>query len=442
MNSLRLRLMLMLCVALSLAWGFAAWLSHIEARAEVDKLFDAQLAQSAQILIGTAGHELYERLEQGSDEAPPLHEYEQKIAFQIWEGNHLLLRSPIAPLNAMAAPMPGYSNVPIGGETWRVFTYRDPDQTLVIQAGEPMNAREALARHIALRMFLPSLAALPLLALAIWAAVSGGLLPLRRLKAEVARREVDRLDPLSMQGVPDEVAPLAAALNDLFSRLERAFETERRFTADAAHELRTPLAALKIQAQVALRAAEDEARTNALKNVIHGVDRATHLVEQLLTLARVDPDAAATEHVPVNLHTLAASSLADIAPMAQARHIELALENDAPCIIQGNAAQLSVLLRNLLDNAIRYTPEGGQVIVALIDHPHPTLEVRDTGPGIPEAERSRVLERFYRVTGNAAEGSGLGLSIVRRIAELHHAELTLSLPSSGSGLIVRVVFPL
>jgi two-component system sensor histidine kinase QseC len=431
----------MLCVALSLAWGIAAWLSHIETRREVDKLFDAQLAQSAQVLLGTAGHELHERMEHGNDEPPPLHEYEQKIAFQIWFGSTLLLRSALAPQESLAGSASGYSNTKIAGQPWRVLTRHDERHGFMIQVAEPLTERERLARHIALRMFLPSLAALPLLALAIWAAVSAGLLPLRRLKAEVARREVDRLDPLSMQGVPDEVAPLAAALNDLFSRLERAFETERRFTADAAHELRTPLAALKIQAQVALRAAEDEARTNALKNVIHGVDRTTHLVEQLLTLARVDPDAAATHHVPVDLHTLAAASLADIAPMAQARHIELALENDAPCIIPGNAAQLSVLLRNLLDNAIRYTPEGGQVTVALLDQAHPTLEVRDTGPGIPEAERSRVLERFYRVTGNAAEGSGLGLSIVRRIAELHRAELTLSVPLSGSGLIVRIAFP-
>lgn len=441
MNSLRLRLILLLCLALGLTWAFAAWLSHIEARREVDKLFDAQLAQSAQVLMGTVGHELHERMEHGDDDVPALHEYEQKITFQIWRDQTLLLRSAAAPATSLAGPTPGYSTVNIEDQPWRVLTRHDNRHGFLIQVAEPLAARERLARHIALRMLLPSLAALPLLALTIWPAVGAGLLPLRKLKREIAQREADRLQPLQMSGVPDEVAPLAAALNELFERLQQAFESERRFTADAAHELRTPLAALKIQAQVAMRASDTAERSTALENVLHGVDRATHLVEQLLTLARVDPEHAAAYHQPVELRHLAAIVLAELAPQAHARQIELALEESLPGQVHGDSSQLAILLRNLLDNAIRYTPAGGHVTVAIAQHHGTILEIRDTGPGIPPAERERVLHRFYRVPGNAAEGSGLGLSIVRRIAELHRAQFELGDNEQGTGLKVTVAFP-
>jgi len=441
MNSLRLRLILLLCLALGLAWGFAAWLSHIEARHEVDKLFDAQLAQSAQVLLITAGHELHERMEHGNDELPALHEYEQKIAFQIWYGDTLLLRSTVAPEKALTGHTPGFSKVEIDGKPWRVLTRRDDRHGFLIQVGEPLEQREVLSRHIALRMFLPSLAALPLLAFAIWAAVDAGLLPLRKLKREVAQREVDYLGALEMQGVPDEVEPLVAALNDLFIRLERAFESERRFTADAAHELRTPLAALKIQAQVAMRAANDSERLAALDNVLRGVDRASHLVEQLLTLARIDPDHTAAHYQPVELQSLAASVLADMAPKADAGNIALALAEGSATFIPGNSAQLAILLRNLLDNAIRYTPPGGHVGVEIRqDDDDIVLDVWDTGPGIAPAEREQVLHRFYRIPGNSTDGSGLGLSIVQRIADLHGAHFTLE-SNEGGGLRARLLFP-
>jgi two-component system sensor histidine kinase QseC len=440
MNSLRLRLVLLLSLALGLAWVAAAWLTHAEARHEIDALFDAQLAQSAQVLLGTARHELHERIERGEDEIAVSHEYEQKLAFQIWDENGLQMRSASAPDTLLGDMTPGYSDVVVNGQPWRVLTRWDAHREFMIQVAEPLAAREQLARHIALKMLLPSLLILPLLALLIWLAVGAGLRPLQRLKQEVKQRAADRLEPVGMAGVPDEVIPLAQALNELFARLQHAFDGERRFTADAAHELRTPLAALKTQAQVALRASDESERRTALENVLRGVDRAAHLLEQLLTLARVDPEAAATGHVVVDLHNLAAGALAELAPLAHAGHIDLALEEGQPCHVQGNPAQLTVLLRNLLDNAVRYTPAGGSVSLALHDEGNVILEIRDTGPGIPEEERSRALERFYRVPGSGVEGSGLGLSIVRRIAELHHASLELGDNESGPGLRVRVIF--
>lgn len=282
----------------------------------------------------------------------------------------------------------------------------------------------------------------PMLALLIWFGIGAGLRPLLQLKQEVKQRTANQLVPLATADVPEEVLPLVTALNDLFTRLEDAFESERRFTADAAHELRTPLAALKIQAQVAMRSSDIAERNTALENVLRGVDRATRLVQQLLTLARVDPETAVASFSQVNLQALTASVMADLEPLAHAKQIEMLLEEGLAAYVFGDDAQLSLLLRNLLDNAIRYTPAGGLVSVRVTDLNGVHLEVRDTGPGIPEAEREQVLQRFYRIAGSGEEGSGLGLSIVRRIADLHGARMELSNNAAGEGLLVQVIWPL
>lgn len=441
MNSLRIRLIVLLSFGLGAAWILAAWFSHAESREEINQLFDAQLAQSAQVLLGTMRHELHERGEHNVDEIAVSHEYEQKLAFQIWDEEGLLMRSAIAPASALASENEGYSESIINGEPWRVLAKWDAHHEFMIQVAEPLAARESLARHITLKMLLPMLIALPVLAMLIWFGVGAGLRPLQHLKHEVKQRTANRLAPVAMTGVPEEVAPLAQALNDLFARLEEAFEGERRFTADAAHELRTPLAALKIQAQVAMRSTDKTEQNTALENVLRGVDRATRLVEQLLTLARVDPETAAMHFTQLDLHGLAATVMADLAPLAHAKNIEMTLEDGAIGHVQGDDAQLRLLLRNLLDNAIRYTPIGGQVFVAVHVDQVVTLEVRDTGPGIPKAERAQVLQRFYRITGSGEEGSGLGLSIVQRIAELHGAKLELGDPEVGAGLLVKVIWP-
>jgi two-component system sensor histidine kinase QseC len=311
----------------------------------------------------------------------------------------------------------------------------------MIQVAEPLAGREALARHITLKMLLPTFIVLPVLALLIWFGVGAGLRPLQQLKQEVKQRAANHLEPLAMADVPEEVAPLVNALNELFVRLKSAFEGERRFTADAAHELRTPLAALKIQAQVALRSKDETERNNALENVLHGVDRATRLVAQLLTLARVDPETAVAGFKQVDLHSLAVSVMADVEHLAHAKQIEMLLEEGQAHQVLGDDAQLALLMRNLLDNAIRYTPVGGSVSVNVSDINGINLEVRDTGPGIPEAERKQVQQRFYRITGSGEEGSGLGLSIVRRIADLHGARFELSDNDAGQGLLARVIWP-
>jgi len=440
MKSLRLRLVMLLSIGLGVAWLVAAWFTHLESREEINRIFDAQLAESAQVLLGTTRHEIHERIEHGEAEIQASHEYEQKQAFQIWDEHDLLLRSSTAPTTPMTNKN-GYSQAVINGQAWRVLTRWDNNHEFMIQIAEPMAGREWLARHVTLKMLMPSLAAVPVLALLIWFGIGAGLRPLTHLKHEVTQRAANQLEPLVMTDVPEEVAPLVKSLNDLFARLEEAFESERRFTADAAHELRTPLAALKIQAQVALRSTNAAERGAALENVLHGVDRATRLVEQLLTLARVDPETATLDYQQVDLHSLAAAIMADIEHLAHAKQIELRLDSDSACYVLGESTQLGLLLRNLLDNAIRYTPAGGHVSVTVRDDDGVKLQVRDTGVGIPEAEREQVLKRFYRITGSGEEGSGLGLSIVRRIAELHGANLELRDNEAGSGLLVSVIWP-
>ncbi len=442
MNSLRLRLVLLLSIGLGIAWLMAAWFTHVESRHEINRLFDAQLAQSAQVLLGTTRHELHERIEHGEDEIAVSHEYEQKLDFQIWSGGNLLLRSTSAPTTAMAGDQEGYSETVLNGQSWRVLTRWDAHHEFMIQVAEPLVGRESLARHITLKMLIPTFITLPILALLIWLGVGAGLRPLKQLKQEVQQRAANRLEPLAMKGVPEEVVPLAQALNNLFSRLKQAIESERRFTADAAHELRTPLAALRIQAQVAFRSTEDVERHAALENVLRGVDRATRLVAQLLTLARVDPETAITSFKSVDLHGLAASVMADLESFAHLKQIKLTLAEGSPCIVPGDADQLGLLLRNLLDNAIRYTPAQGCVSLTTLHNTDGiVLAVQDTGPGIPKTEREQVLQRFYRIPGSKEDGSGLGLSIVQRIAELHGAKLVLSDSESGHGLVVKVIWP-
>jgi two-component system sensor histidine kinase QseC len=307
-----------------------------------------------------------------------------------------------------------------------------------------MRGREQLARQIVLNMLLPSVAiAIPLVPLMIWVMVNTGLRPLRQLRREVVQRSADRLEPLDLLSIPLEVKPLATALNDLFGRLRHSIESERRFTADAAHELRTPLAALRTQAQVALRSIMEEDRQHALHQVQQGIERATHLIEQLLTLARIDPEEAGVRHDLILIHPLAAESLAFLAGQAELKKIKLLLEGETVLRVLGQSGHLSILLRNLVDNAIRYSPPHSTVVLHLSQNAEHEvqLEVTDNGPGIPAEEMQRVMERFYRLPGSGQQGSGLGLSIVQRIAEHHRARLSLAAASPQGGLRVTVIFP-
>jgi two-component system sensor histidine kinase QseC len=245
------------------------------------------------------------------------------------------------------------------------------------------------------------------------------------------------------KNIPLEIKPLVAELNQLFLRLKLAFDRNKRFAGDAAHELRTPLAALKTQAQVALKANDEEDRINALQKVVQSVDRSSHVVAQLLTLSRLSQEEELNDVGPLDLHKLATEIIAYLAPVAIEKNIEIEFASPPEAvIIKGNDIALGILIRNVVDNAIRYTPNNGQIQIQIITHPKEvTLRIVDSGSGIPVELRERVFERFYRILGTQAQGSGLGLAIVSQIAELHHAKISLSTPANGKGLQFEITFP-
>jgi two-component system sensor histidine kinase QseC len=437
--SLKRRLLLGLLAVVAVVWLATAAYSYFDARHEINELLDAHLAQSASLIVAQVGHDL-EEIE--LEHAPKTDKRARRVAFQIWErGTVLRLHSADAPSSRLARREEGYSNATIDGRSWRVFSTWDARRRFLVQIAERDEARREIAAGIATNLLLPLLFALPVLALFVWLSIGRAFKPLNRLGQEVERRKADDLRPFSPEGAPREVIPLVRSLNALFDRLGRLIENERRFTADAAHELRTPLAALKTQAQVAKGASDDAARQHALDGVIEGCDRAARLVDQLLTLARLEPDAARPAE-QCELVELARAVIAELAPFAVAKDLDIELRRSEPITVTGHRELLSVLLRNLVDNAVRYSPSGSTVKVDVVGGDENTaISVTDEGPGVALEERARLGQRFYRVLGTGQTGSGLGLSIVRRIAELQSARLRFEEVENGRGLRVVVELP-
>lgn len=434
--SLRRRLLVTLLGVVAAIWIAAAIASYFDARHELDELLDAHLAQAASLLIAQAGDELDEI----DEHAPQLHRYERRVAFQFWErGEALRLHSANAPTERLSRSDEGFSDARVDGERWRVFSGWDRRRLYLVQVGERADARGQIVATILKNALWPLALALPVLALLVWLVVDRAMRPLHTLSREVAQRAPGNLAPLALGDAPAEVAPLVTALDQLLARVQASIEGERRFTADAAHELRTPLAALRAQAQVARTAADAGERTHALDSVIEGCDRATHLVEQLLTLARLEPETAHAQRNECDLRLVVADAIAQIAPSALARDIALELEGDAAVRVRADARLLAILFRNLLDNAIRYSPPHTVVRIDVgFRDAVPFVSIRDEGPGVPEAQRAELGRRFHRLAGaSAIAGSGLGLSIAKRIADLHGASLEFA-DAPGGGLAVTV----
>lgn len=453
MPSLRRRLLLYLLGSTIIIWAIAGVASYFESLAEIEEVFDAQLVQSAKALLSVSRHELHEQLANEDRETPILpdaietqiHRYEQVVAFQIWiNRDRLAVRSETAPDFPLTDTYGDFSDRLIEGALWRTFGLYDKESDVGVQVAERFDARDEVAAAISLRLVSGLAVGLPLLGILIWVSTGRGLRPLRRLANEMTARSPQHLDPINVMQVPAEVTPLVTALNDLLQRLEAALENERRFTADAAHELRTPLAALKTHAQLALRTEDRTARSQAIARLIRGVDRTTHLVEQLLTMARLDPHAQQRSGVtlkPTNLCAVAQQTLADLAPLAVTKNIELSLSEPCRGAVLGDAAMLAVLIRNIAENAIHYTPVGGEIEVEVRAAAGGViLLIGDSGPGISPEDRRHVFKRFYRGLGNAQPGSGLGLSIVSRIVDIHKASIELNQSRLG-GLLVIVIFP-
>jgi two-component system, OmpR family, sensor kinase len=434
MKSIKKEMLVWLLLGLTLALIAATVGTYMRARDEANVLFDYQLKQVAASLTDAPFAAV-------SPDATAIGPGSDALVVQIWDrtGVQLFLSQPrrMLPQNAQL----GFTTISAESGQWRVFSTIAGGQ--VVQVAQPMRARSELAASLALHTILPLLVALPLLGALIWYTIARGLRPLDRLAAALGQRSPLLLEPLAEDTVPQEVKPLVGALNGLLGRLSHALDAQRSLIADAAHELRTPLTAVHLQAQLAERARTDAERTVALDDLKGGIDRATRLVEQLLTLAREEPGVTDAPRTSVDLPALARKVIAELAPLALAKNIDIGMNTPDAIAVEGDAAALTTLLSNLIDNAVRYTPPQGRIDVA-VDRigGRPTLAVRDSGPGIPLEERERVFDRFYRgATAGGQRGSGLGLSIVRRIAARHGADVQLNAGLGNAGLGVTVRFP-
>ncbi|NJD34559.1 MAG: two-component sensor histidine kinase [Betaproteobacteria bacterium] len=430
--SIRRRLVTALLSTIVIAVLIAAYGSYRLVRAEVDEVFDYHLKQ---IALSLRDHSPQSRA------SLPIADDQLDFVIQIFagDGSSLYVSRPHASLPQRAQP--GFSTVDTEDGRWRVYAIHLSDQ--VVQVTQPTLVRKEAAAAAAMRTVIPFLLLLPLLGVLIWLTVGIGLAQLDRLAREVGARSAVQLEPLSLGGVPEEAKPLIDALNDLLQRLSTALAVQRDFIADAAHELRTPLTALQLHATLIERAATDADRATAIADLKRGLVRASHTVQQLLTLARVEPGGAAPlPFACVDLGHLAGMVAADYMPLAESRGIDLGLcENIADTTVKGDAEALRTLIANLVEHAIRYTPSPGRVDIDVgIRDGKALLSVADSGPGISPDERSRVFDRFYRREESEETGSGLGLAIVRAIADRHGAGIELGESPLG-GLTVSVHFP-
>ena len=434
MRSIRARLLAWLFAGVVFVGVTGGLIVYRNALVEADAFFDYHLRQTALILRD-------EPVEYSVAAQLPANDAAYDFVVQVWtlDGVRVYLSRPHSVLPNVTTL--GFSSVTTSEGRWRV--YGAQAMTKVIQVAQPMRVREQQAVDLALKTLRPFALLLPVLGFLIWVAVGSALQPLGRLTTLVKARRVDALDPLPDESLPDEVRPLVGALNDLLVRLGVALDRERAFMADAAHELRTPLTALHLQMGMLSRAANETERDDAMEKLSAGMQRAIRLVEQMLSLARQEPRAEPVR-VSTPLADIAREVVAELVPLADAKQIDLGISNSQPATVLGDPDALRTLTRNLVDNAVRYTPAGGRVDVS-VENGGPgeqaILKVVDNGPGIPPEERSRVLDRFYRRPGTSPPGSGLGMAIVKAIADAHDATLELDSGPTGRGLAVSVRFP-
>jgi two-component system OmpR family sensor kinase len=432
-HSLRGRLLWFLLAAISIAAIAQAVIAYRTALSDADQIFDYHMQQMALSLRGGAPLANTEARYGGAGDPE-----NNDLVVQVWTPDGVQVFRTVTRAQLPQLAVLGFSNVEANGTTYRIFSVQTNSQT--VQVAQDMAVRRHMASSLALRTMAPIALMVPLLMLAVWWVISGSLKPVSRVRAQVAARQPDDLSPVSEAGLPDEVRPLVQELNLLFGRVKTAFDTQQNFVADAAHELRTPLAALKLQVASLERAENDEARSVAVGRLTAGIERATRLVEQLLVLARQE-EGAASHTGPVNVAALGRQALGDLAALAQAREIDLGLHHADDVSVDGQADALLIMLRNLIDNAIKYTPAGGRVDLEVRALSGGALiEVHDSGPGIPPEERERVFDRFYRIAGSAAGGSGLGMAIIKAIADRHGATLSLDQSERLGGLKASVQF--
>ena len=448
-TSLQTRLTLLVLGTVLLFGLLASYETYNNALHEADEIFDAQLAHFAQNLMIVAAYTNND-VAQAEHMPAPLYDFQKIIVFQAWSTNSTpqksLFRSSNIP-DTIAAQVPdeGFNDIELKGQRWRFYRQRDAQRGLDVLVGEDDKDRHELAHEVAWNNITPFLFGLPLLAFFTMLAIYFGLRPLRKLTESLRQLSPQQLSPITVHDAPKEIAPVVDALNSLLGRIAMTIENERRFTADASHELRTPIAALHAQVQAAQLSDNKAERIECLSKALQGADRMAHLVGQLLTLSRLDETSSPINHEPVNLIELTQECCAELGENALSKNIEISFSPEAHPAFSGSPDMLRIMLRNLLDNAIRYTPQGGHVEVALHltgDGQQVELEIADSGIGVADAQLASLGQRFSRINPNVADGVGLGLSIVQRIAEIHRAKITFNHAATLGGLSVTVCFPL
>lgn len=454
-GSLRRLLLRWLLWPLLILWLIGTVLAYLVTRTFSDAAYDRALlgtarAVAAQITVAQGGVTV---------DLPPVaskivrYDNHDRVYFRVKGADDSLIAGdgdmPDPPPALTAGGQPIFHDGTLRGAKVRITSfYFKPDgvaapQQVLVQVAETLVKRTILADEILTGLIVPQLALILLAALSVWLGVGRGLAPLQRVQREIAQRSHRDLSPVVEDQAPQEVRPLVHSINELMQRLERALAAQRRFIADAAHQLRTPLAGLKTQTEYALRQSDPENVRHALSQLGTGAERAIHLANQLLALARAEPGALRAKDMPaVDLNALARGAAAEWVPTAIKQGVDLGFEGrETPVVICGDAFLLTEMMRNLIDNAIRYTGRGGEVTLRVAGEPQAELTIEDNGPGIHVEERERVFERFYRVLGNGSDGSGLGLAIVSEIVQAHGAEITLGDAPGKSGVKVAVRFP-
>ena len=439
-------------LVLSTALLFGLWANNENNKSalhEANEIFDAQLAHFAQNLTIVAEHTGGDA-EQAERILDPTYDFQSVVVFQVWSikstpPRSLFRSSNIPGTIATLVPDEGFTEIELDGQRWRYYRQRYEKHGLDVLVGEHDRHRHELAHQVAWSNIAPLLFGLPILALLVTLAIYLGLRPLRKLAESLRRLSPEQLSPITVHDSPKEIAPVVVALNSLLGRVARTIENERRFTADASHELRTPIAALHAQIQAAQLSGNETERNECLNKALQGANRMAHLVGQLLTLSRVDELSQSIDLEPVNLVELTRECCAELGEDAISRNIEISFLPEEHPVFSGSPDMLRIMLRNLLDNAIRYTPHGGHVEVALHladDGQQVELEIADSGIGVADEQLALLGQRFSRINKNVADGVGLGLSIVQRIAEIHRAKITFNRATTLGGLSVRACFPL
>jgi two-component system sensor histidine kinase QseC len=454
MKSIRQRILLRVLGLLLIGSLILSAVSYGDATHEIEELFDAQLGQSARVLQGLLRlpeaqidhQQLAAVLNESAGRQPTLaHRYESKLAYQVRDADgRIIARSFNVPSIGEDNWLPGFATLGQGEDQWRRYVLEDSEQQMAIWVGERADVRGELVGKIVRSTLIPDLIGIPLMLLLVWLAIGSGLKPLERMARLIRQREPDSLQPMLVSDLPAELEPMEAALNRMLDQVGQLLAREQRFIADAAHELRTPLAILQIHAENARAASDPAERDAALGHLLSATERATRLVSQMLTLARLT-DEQQLQRQPIALQQTCRNELAQLLPLALKRHQDLQFDIDPalPETLNMEPGSLGMLLQNLLGNAIQHCPDNGIIKLHLQrEHAQPSsllLSIENSGEPVPNAERERLLERFY--TGSNHPGAGLGLSIVQRVVERHHGNIELN-DSSLGGLRVDIHLPL